>query len=292
MASILTNTSAMVALQTLKSTNKNMAGIQNQISTGMKVSSAKDNGAVWAIASVMRSDVKGLGTVKEALSLGSATLGVARSAAETVAELLTEAKERILGGGDLSNADSREKLVADLHAIGSQIGTIVGSASFNGVNLLDASVTTEIEDADGDDVPGVAVVSSLARDNTGALTVETIAVAARDLSGIADILLGWDEASLEDADAMQTTLDALEAELTTALDAATAFGTAQKQIDIQSNFVGKFIDSLNSGIGAMVDADMEEASARLQALQVQQQLGIQALSIANQNPQNILALFR
>jgi flagellin len=287
MASILTNTSAMVALQTLKSTNKNMATIQNQISTGMKVSSAKDNGAVWAIASVMRSDVKGLGTVKEALSLGSATLGVARSASETVAELLSEAKERILGGGDLTNADTREKLLADLHAMGSQINTIVDSASFNGVNLLNASVTTQVGG-----VAGVAVVSSIARDDAGALTVETIDVVARDLSGIGGILLGWTEASFDNVTTMQTTLGLLEDELNTALDAATAFGTAQKQIDIQSNFVGKYVDALNSGIGAMVDADMEEASARLQALQVQQQLGIQALSIANQNPQNILALFR
>ena len=280
MASILTNTSAMVALQTLKSTNKNMAGIQNQISTGMKVSSAKDNGAVWAIASVMRSDVKGLGAVKEALSLGSATLGVARTASETVAELLTEAKERILGGGDLTNADTRAKLVADLNAMGDQIDTIVTSASFNGVNLVDSTAGASVD-----------VVSSLARDAAGSLSVEYIAVDTHDMTAIAGVLQGWGEGDLS-AGSLNDTLAALEAQLTVAIDAAAAFGTAQKQIDIQSNFVGKFVDALNSGIGAMVDADMEEASARLQALQVQQQLGIQSLSIANQNPQNILALFR
>jgi flagellin len=281
MSSILTNTSAMVALQTMNTINKGLAKVQNEISTGMKVATAKDNGAVWAIASVMRSDVKGLGTVGEALSLGSSTVGVARTAAETIAELLTEAKERILGGGDLTNADTRDKLVADLNAIGDQIETIVKSASFNGVNLVDAPTNASVD-----------VISSLARDDAGTLSVEYISVDTHDLSDIAGVLQGWTEADLEDTTAIDATLAALEAELAVALDAAAAFGTAQKQIDIQASFVSKFMDALNSGIGAMVDADMEEASARLQALQVQQQLGIQSLSIANQNPQNILALFR
>ncbi len=112
------------------------------------------------------------------------------------------------------------------------------------------------------------------------------------MSGIAAVLQGWAAADLEDQAAIDATLTALEAELTVAVDAAAAFGTAQKQIDIQADFVGNFIDALKTGMGAMVDADMEEASARLSALQVQQQLGIQALSIANQAPQSLLALFR
>jgi flagellin len=281
MSSILTNSSALVALQTLKSTNKGLAAAQNQVSTGMKVATAKDNGAVWAIASVMRSDISGLGTVSEALAVGSATVGTARTAAESITGLLTMAKERILGGGDLTNTDTRDKLVADLNAIGDQIETIVASAAFNGVNLVDGTVGADVE-----------VISSLARASDGTLTVETIAVTPEDLSGIAAVLQGWAEGDLADQAAIDATLAALEAELTVAVDAGAAFGTAQKQIDIQADFVGNFIDALKTGMGAMVDADMEEASARLSALQVQQQLGIQALSIANQAPQTLLALFR
>jgi flagellin len=281
MSSILTNNSAMVALQTMKSINKNMGKVQGEISTGLKVATAKDNAATWAIASVMRSDVKGLSAVNETLALGSSTVGVARTAAETVTELLTEAKERILGGGDLTNEDTRNKLAADLVAIGDQIETIVSSASFNGLNLVDGVVATDIN-----------VISSLSRADDGTLSVETITVERQDLSAIAGVLQAWTEASLLNQAAIDTTLGALEAELTVAIDAAAAFGTAQKQIEIQASFVGKFSDAIKSGIGAMVDADMEEASARLQALQVQQQLATQSLSIANQAPQNILALFR
>jgi flagellin len=281
MSSILTNNSAMVALQTMKSINKNMGKVQGEISTGLKVATAKDNAATWAIASVMRSDVKGLSAVSETLALGSSTVGVARTAAETVTELLTEAKERILGGGDLTNEDTRNKLAADLVAIGNQIETIVSSASFNGLNLVDGLVATDIN-----------VISSLSRADDGTLSVETITVERQDLSAIAGVLQGWTEASLLNQAAIDTTLGALESELTVAVDAAAAFGTAQKQIEIQASFVGKFSDAIKSGIGAMVDADMEEASARLQALQVQQQLATQSLSIANQAPQNILALFR
>jgi flagellin len=281
MSSILTNTSALVALQTLKSTNRGLAAAQNEVSTGMKVATAKDNGAVWAIASVMRSDISGLGTVSEALAVGSATVGTARTAAESITGLLTMAKERILGGGDLTNTDTRDKLVADLNAIGDQIETIVASAAFNGVNLVDGVVTADVE-----------VISSLSRAADGTLSVETIAVTPEDLSGIAAVLQGWAAADLLDQAAIDATLTALEDELTVAVDAAAAFGTAQKQIDIQADFVGNFIDALKTGMGAMVDADMEEASARLSALQVQQQLGIQALSIANQAPQTLLTLFR
>ena len=279
MSSILTNNSAMVALQTMKQINRNMGDVQNQISTGMKVSSAKDNAAVWSIAKVMESDVNGLNAIRESLSVGSATVGTARNAAESVTGLLTMAKERILGGGDLTTEDSRNKLVADLNAIGDQIATIVESASFNGVNLLDNADTYNI-------------ISSLARDNAGALTAKTIEVDASDISAIAGVLQGWDETNLANQTAIDATLGALETQLGLAIDAAAAFGTAQKQIEIQSDFVGNFMDSLKSGIGALVDADMEEASARLQALQVQQQLATQSLSIANQQPQNILALFR
>jgi flagellin len=281
MSSILTNSSSMVALQTLKGINKGMAKVQDEISTGLKVATAKDNGAVWSIAQTMRSDVSSLTKVEEALSLGSATVGTARTAAESISDMLALAKEYVLGAGDLSNTGTRTKLAADLVAVGNQIADIVASASFNGVNLVDGTSTTAVE-----------VVGSITRDTGGAIGTETVSIARQDLSGIDDVLTVLTAASFATQADVDTVLGDIDAELGTANDAAAAFGTAQKQIDIQSEFVGNFKAALKEGIGAMVDADMEEASARLAALQTQQQLGIQALTIANQAPQNILSLFR
>jgi flagellin len=280
MSSILTNTSSLVALQTLKGLNKSLAKVQDEISTGLKVSTAKDDGAVWAIAQTMKSDVSSLTKVEEALTLGSSTVGTARTASESISKMLALAKEKVIGGGDLSNTATRTKLLADLDAIGAQIDDIVGSASFNGINLVDGVTAT----AD--------VVGSITRSVAGAIGTETITVTGVDLSGVDDVLTGLADADLVDAAAIAATLTLIEAEMTTVNNAAAAFGTSQKQIDIQSEFVGNFKTALKEGIGAMVDADMEEASARLAALQTQQQLGIQALTIANQAPQNILALFR
>ncbi len=288
MSSILTNSSSMVALQTLKSINKSMAKVQDEISTGMKVATAKDNGAVWSIAQTMKSDVSSLTKIEEALSLGSSTVGTARSASETISKLLASAKEAVLGAGDLTNTSTRDKLAADLVAIGDQIEDIVASASFNGVNLIDGAITTTTSGG----AAGAQVTGAVTRTAAGVLGTETIDITAQDLSGIAAVLQGLTEADFADQATLDTTLGLIETELGNANDAAAAFGTSQKQIGYQSEFVGSFKAALNEGIGAMVDADMEEASARLSALQTQQQLGIQALTIANSAPQNILALFK
>ena len=288
MSSILTNSSAMVALQTMKSVNKSMAKVQDEISTGLKVATAKDNGAVWAVAQVMRSDIKGLETVGEQLALGSSTVGTARTAAETISNMLTTAKQKITGGGDLSSAATRTKLAADLVALGEQINDIVSSAALNGVNMIGTA---------GDPPTAVAeasynIVGAITRAADGTIGTQTITVATQDLSGVGGILTALTEADFADAAGIRTVLTNIEAQVTTVNNAAAAFGTAQTQIEIQGTFVSKFIDSLKDGVGAMVDADMEEASARLSALQTQQQLGIQALSIANSAPQNVLSLFR
>jgi flagellin len=281
MSSILTNSSALVALQTLKATNVGLAKAQNEISTGLKVATAKDNGAVWAVAQTMRSDVKALTKAEEALALGSATVGTARTAAESVSEMLSLAKEYVLGAGDLSNGDTRARLMADLDAIGDQITDIVASASFNGVNLVNNTLTAD-----------PTIVGSITRTAAGVIGTEEIAVARRDLTGIAAALTGIADGDIDTTAEVETLLATIDGHFETANTAAASFGTVQKQIDIQAEFVGNFKTALKNGIGAMVDADMEEASARLSALQVQQQLGIQSLSIANQAPQSILALFR
>lgn len=425
MSSILTNNSAMVALQTLKSINANLAGTQNEISTGKSIASAKDNSAVWAISKVMSSDVKGFEAISDSLSLGESTVAVAQNGAETVTDLLTEIKGKIVNAQE-DNVD-RAKIQTDIEALRNQISSVVGAAQFNGQNLLsgggnmsilssldrqaDGSVETSTIDVaiqdlgtteqviagdaaynagsgtagaasatlnttqtqnlaiagveagvafsigltavDGAgttfpeapnytttaDVAGASNIVYVAKEGDTAETVasalksawddyvaensldtnildftatatgltatsgitdadDTIAVRVDTLTsatdanvaggGLAD-LSGIDVSTAENA---ETALEDIEGLIQTSIDAAAVFGSSRGRIETQSDFVSKLSDSLKSGIGALVDADMEAASARLQALQTQQQLAVQALSIANQSPQTILSLFR
>ena len=261
MSSILTNTGAMVALQTMRNTNQNMATTQSQIATGMRVATAKDNSSAWAIASTMRADVASFETLSNSLTANSALVGVARDAAERIVDTLRDMQERMVMR---ENPDADvAKIDAELASMRANITSIADSAQFNGVNLT------------GENGANQTITVSIVRDAAGDLETETLDVAAADLS------------DLDTGD-----LDEIEASLQVAITAATTFATAQNRIEAQRDFLKSQADALKEGIGALVDADMEEASASLQALQVQQQLGIQALSIANQQPQNILALFR
>ncbi|MEL6467422.1 MAG: flagellin [Pseudomonadota bacterium] len=462
MSSILTNNSAMVALQTLKSINKDLSMTQNEISTGKSVSSAKDNSAVWAISKVMESDVAGFKAVSESLSLGESTVAVARNASETITDLLTEMKGRIVAAQE-ENVD-REAIQADIDALEEQIGAVVGAAQFNGQNLIDGSSTVDMN-----------ILSSLDRDTEGNVTSSSISVERQNLSvtdATATQVLGTADGGADQAtsDAAFTVLNAAtvgggadttgtavnayfenddltdetsnaptvladgntatfsvnevqagstyqiylsdleinvvgggtttgsrtfsyvaaesdsttdvagqlasqinaffgaatgsgdySAEINTttnaagdvnrneiqisnasgaainfsaqitqggvagtsassgglgalatldvtqdatgaltaidgliqqSIDASASFGSVQNRVETQADFISQLTDSLTSGIGSLVDADMEEVSARLQALQTQQQLGVQSLSIANQAPQTILSLFR
>lgn len=433
MSSILTNNGAMVALQALKSINSDLGKTQQMISTGKAVGSAKDNSAVWAISKVMESDVQGFKAIRSSLSLGESTVSVARQASETVTDLLTQMKDKIVASQE-SNVD-RDKIQLDIDALRGQIESVVGAAQFNGLNLLS---NTDTEAGTG----SVDILSSLDRSGAGvaasninvgkqdlgtgasaiatgatavtaannvitgfadgaaaaltgnattaptgtsviggssteaieagtgfAVNISAVAVlpaalattgiddiryVARDGDTAADVASGLAAAfnayigetlpdrddikaevnangngvtftgsnvasenfsvavqqyaaadttiggGLEDLGSINVTTDAgadralanIETLIDTTIDAAAAFGSAQGRIETQSEFVSKITDALKSGIGTLVDANMEEASARLQALQVQQQLGIQSLSIANQAPQSILSLFR
>lgn len=409
MSSILTNTSAMVALQTLKGINAGLGKVQAEISTGKSISSAKDNAAVWAISKVMESDVKGFKGISDSLALGSSTITVAREAAETVTELLTEMKGKIVSAQE-DNVD-RAKIQADIDKYIDQINSVVSAAQFNGLNLVNGSQST------------VSVLSSLDRQGS-AVNASSISITAQDLStgdyvanevftnstngvisdagdtfvlslsntngddditiedgaepwvagdrislrignqeafytvtqfdvdtdnadlattvpdmiaiglknaidrlGVAGLTVNYDSGTpgqlsfvnsgetdltvtgqyknsgsgglgalstldVSTAAGATTALSQVETLIQLSINAAAEFGSAQKRISIQADFVNKLSGAMNAGIGTLVDSDMEEASARLQALQVQQQLGIQALSIANQQPQNLLALFR
>jgi flagellin len=496
MSSILTNTSAMVALQTMKSINMNLNKTQSEISTGKSVATAKDNAAVWAISKVMESDVKGFKGISDSLSLGSSTISVARQASETVTDLLTEIKGKIVAAQE-ENVD-RAKIQTDIVALRDQIGSVVGAAQFNGLNMIkgtdDVNILSSLDRAGngnvtasnitvarqdlstgagtygtgtslaanavvqnsatavasagntaevtfaatwaaadtatlsigGVDVSYTATGSSVtdvaagfagainalglegvtASNTAGVLTItstrafEGLSVAQTSATvgnGTSDItavngaapsgtntatastiqqraeevdfsttaavnegdgykvtvgaasynyiagkgenmedvarglkvteddngvwtlnvdndgtgsaslafsstgnadgkasggLYGLDAIDVTTNKGADSALSNIETMISRSIDAAAAFGSAQKRIGIQSEFVGKLSDAMKAGIGGMVDADMEEASARLQALQVQQQLATQALSIANQAPQSILSLFR
>lgn len=279
MNSILTNNSAMVALQNLRTVNKNLSMVQEQISTGKKIGNAKDNASIFAISTVIKSDVEGFKKISDSLNLGSSTVAVARGAAEQVTNLLTQVKGLIVQAQE-SNVD-RTKIQTDIGELKNQVDSIVNAAQFNGLNLVKAATGT------------VNFLASLDRDSAGTVTASQISVAAQSLeTGAGGGLAALASIDVSTAAGATSALTAIEGLVQTSIDAAAAFGSSQKRVEIQSEFVKQLTDALNSGIGALTDADLEEASARLQSLQVQQQLGVQALSIANQSPQSILALFR
>ena len=274
MSSILTNNSAMVALQTLKSINSNLSQTQGEISTGKSIATAKDNSAVWAISKVMESDVSGFNAISDSLSLGQATVAVASAGAEQITDLLTQMKEKVVAATG-ENVD-HAKITADVTELKNQITSVIAASQFNGANLLNT--------AGGD----VTILSSLDRDSGGTVTASNITVASVDFEAGLDLTT----VDVSSAAAADTSLAAIETLIQSAVDGTAALGASQKRVEDQGNFVSKLTDAMKSGIGALVDADMEEASARLQALQVQQQLGVQSLSIANQGAQSILSLFR
>ncbi|SEL26513.1 flagellin [Roseovarius nanhaiticus] len=291
MSSILTNNSAMVALQTLKSVNSNLAKTQDMISTGKEIGKAKDNSAIWAISKVMESDVSGFKAVSKSLSLGESTVAVASAGAEQIVNLLNEMKEKVVAATG-ENVDNG-KLEADVDALKEQIGQVIRGSQFNGANLLDASaqdltVLSSI-DRNGASLNASNITVTSANLETALLGGAT-ATGDQDTAIAAANILG--DINVSDAAAAETSIAALEVHLQSAVQKAADLGASSKRISDQSDFVGKVTDALKSGIGALVDADMEETSARLQALQVQQQLATQSLSIANQAPQAILSLFR
>ncbi|MEQ8178204.1 MAG: flagellin [Amphiplicatus sp.] len=384
MSSLLTNESAMVALSTLRNINKNLTTVQAEISTGKSIATARDGAAIWAVSTVMQSDVDGFDAISKSLGLGSATVGVARGAAESVTDLLGQIKELVVSAQE-ENVD-RAKIQTDINRLVEQIDTVVSAAQFNGLNLLkgtdsvnilasldrsaDGTVTASTIGIDRDDISvtgGTAITAtgtitdpaSMA-DGSSTPTTATAVIGGTVIEGeVYTISNGTDEyyyvaragdgvnevaaglanvigdkianvavsvaadtitftnsgsdavdlgSSVDDSSTaglaavslidVTTTagaasaLSSIEGFIQVGIDASAAFGSAQKRIEIQNEFVTTLMDALKTGIGALTDADMEEASARLQSLQVQQQLGVQALAIANQRPQVLLNLFR
>ncbi len=266
MTSLLTNTSAMTALQTLSLTNKNLATTQNRIATGEKVSSASDNAAYWSISTGMKAQNSVNSAVKDSLGFGAAVVDTAYTGLEEAISLT----EQILAkkvAGEQAGVDTAA-IDAEISELVAQIEGISTSADFEGQNLLSAASFTAAATMD--------VVSGFVK---GGADVERITVAKYDLETVAGTLEAADITTTEAA------LDAMRA-------AAAGMGASQMRIESQLAFTGKLMDAIDRGVGVLVDADMNAESARLSALQTQQQLGIQALSIANQNSQSVLSLFR
>lgn len=272
MSSILTNVGAMQALQSINSTNRSLATTQNRISTGMRVANSKDNSSSWAIATAMRGDVSGFKAISENLALSTSAISVARTGSETVSDLLNKVKEKIIQANG-TGVDTA-KIQDDVDQLLEQIDSVANAAEFNGTNFIKATP----DSAD--------VLASMDR-STGTLAVQTITVTGQDLTTAAT---GLNITGLDVTSA--TALADIETAISTASDAAAQFGSVQNRLEIQSDFVKALSDALSAGVGSLVDASMEEEAARLSALQVQQQLGVQSLSIANSAPQSILALFR
>ena len=291
MISVNTNQGAMVALQTLNRTNSQMEKTQNAIATGLKVASAKDNGALFAIGNKMRSDVGAYDRVRESADRATAILDTAIAAGESVMELLNEMKGKALAATQVGNsASAQAALDADFVQLRNQIVSIVENASFDGANMIrnfQANGTTantvndavSLGDAAGGNTITIAGAGMQLRATTAAVAVGEIMRFGQD-QGIATTGAATTAVGL-----VNTTIDNLGTRLAT-------WGAGAKRLEVHRTFIGKLQDALNNGIGAIVDADLAKESAKLQALQVKQQLGVQALSIANSSSQTALSLFR
>ncbi|AZV20330.1 MULTISPECIES: flagellin [unclassified Mesorhizobium] len=327
MSSIMTNSAALTALQSLNATSKSLTDTQARISTGYKVSQASDNAAYWSIATTMRSDNQAMSTVSDALGLGASKVDTAYTGMSSAIDTINQIKTKLVASYGQTDA-SKEKTQVEIAALQNQLKAYADGATFSGTNMLSVSTATGT-------AADVKIVSAFNRDATGAASISTIDVnvesiklydagAAPTAKGILDTArLGTTGAAV--ATASNPTLGAaaavtdtysvasltifsggtaasdsqiaqqmnvVDAALKAMTNAATTLGAAKSSIDLQKTFTSNLMDSIDRGVGQLVDADMNKESTRLQALQVQQQLGIQALSIANGSSQSILSLFR
>lgn len=270
--SVITNASALVALQNLNATNSKLAATQSRVNTGLKVQGAKDNAATWAIAQNQRADMSALESVKTSLNRATSLADVALAAGQQISDILVELRQKATAAADPSaSAATRKAYDDEFQALLTSLGSFAANASFDGQNILDGSSTTALDFLANADA---SETISMNRQN---LTLAGLSLTGLDLTTETNATAG---------------LTAIEAALTDANAKLAELGAQSKQIEKHTQFVTKLMDSLEVGVGNLVDADMARESARLQALQVQQQLGAQALSIANQAPQIILSLFK
>ena len=272
--SVNTNAGALTALQYLSATQGSLAKTQSAINSGLKVASARDNGAIYAIAQNQRGAVAGYSSVINSINNGTSSIDVALSAGQSISDLLIQLKQKALSAADASlDTASRQALNSDFSALRDQISTIVKNAVFNGFNLVDGSTTqiTALASADG---------------------ARRITTSAQNMSLSGTIVTLTSTASISTQAKASTLVATIQSSLTNVNSALAKLSAGAAKFSIQATFAQNLSDTLTIGIGHLVDANMAEESASLQSLQVKQQLGIQALSIANQAPQTILGLFQ
>ena len=277
--SVHTNTSAMIALQNLNKTNQSLADVQQRINTGLKVSGARDNSSVFAVAQGMRSDIGALGSVESSLDRAVSIGDVAIAAGESISDLLIEMREKATAAMDPSiDTFSRQAFDSDFRSLMEQVSVIIDNAEFDGANLLNGTLTN-----------GIAFLADADATRTVTLGAQDMSLAATP--GANAVFTIPSGASLGTASLSGAVVSQILTTLDNVNQALANLGSDLKKMEAHRTFVGKLMDSLTEGVGNLVDADMAKESARLQALQVKQQLGVQALSIANSEPQIILSLF-
>ncbi len=290
MSSLMTNASAMTALQTLNTISKNMATTQSRISTGLRVGEAADNAAYWSIATSMKSDNKALSSVQDALGLGAGKIDTAYTGINEVIDTVDKIKQKLVTARGASQED-QQKIQGEINSLQEHITSVVGNSNYAGSNIIQDNVDVNIV-ASYNRTGTTVSIDEVTLTGSEVLVLDTAGTAGTAASVVATALFDASGAqAVADAD-VDTALGTVETALAALADQAAELGAAKSRVDLQKDFVGKLSDAIERGVGQLVDADMNEESARLSALQVQQQLGIQALSIANSNSQNILSLFR
>lgn len=285
--SVNTNSGAMVALQNLNSTASALGTTQNRISTGLKVAGSKDDSAAYAVAQKLRGDLGGLQAVSDSLNRAKSTVDVALNGAQSISDVLNQMKTKAMAAADAGlDQASRDSLAQDFNALRDQIGTFVKSADFNGTNLLDGSTGT---------IKALKSIQSSAAAGS-AWAPDAFSVANQDLAlgtgttAGTNIKLG-DTSTFTDAATAATRVQDIDDSIKNMATVLSTLGANSRQIDSQITFNSKLADTITAGVGSLVDADLAKESANLQSLQIRQQLGTQALSIANQAPQSVLKLF-
>ncbi|EAQ01975.1 flagellin family protein [Pseudooceanicola batsensis HTCC2597] len=268
----------MTALSTLRQINNDLTETQGRISTGLKIASGKDNAAYFSISKTMAGDSGMFKAIDETLTLQKNAVSTARLGAETLVELANDFVERVAfaqGGTEEVRADVQ----AELDELVARMTTTIAQSTFNGTDYVNAATT-------------VTLVTGISRAAGGTISTTTMSFMQQDLGAIASVMNAINVTTADSAGAQVAVLQQAEAQLSAAVAAATSLGIAERSIETQKEFLAELTDKLDSGIGSMIDADMEQEAARLQAQQVQQQLATQSLSIANSSPQNILSLFQ
>ena len=321
MSSIMTNVSAIAALKTLRTISSDMEDTQNRVSTGYRVNDAADNAAYWSIATTMRSDKQAMGTVKDALGLAAAKTDTAYTGLNSAIEVMNNIKSKLVAARE--PGVDKDKIDAELTELKNQLVSISESASFSGQNWLynaDTSANSSVEmvGSFNRDDQGNVSVGVLSFDTATSTLIDTedntLGLLTKDTTVTVPVGTGTTTATYYLLDASSTTtaavgteiklsssttsqdldgmISAVETMLQSMTDVAATLGATNSRIDMQNTFVADLMDTIDKGVGRLVDADMNEESTKLKALQTQQQLGIQSLSIANSNSENILQLFR